>query len=438
MSASPQWRRLACVLLLGALPLAAQAQRVLVLTTSETRSDAVTIQQNCIGEFQNSSATTVDVRAGALNSATTLTAADFNPPEGPYDVVVTCTVYNGATAGNIGAIDNAVKTRAAQAFFLFDEQLSFFPTLSGAKAGWTLVSAGNGGASTQVTLNTASIYSGSFVGLDPYGAHSFATFSGVPVNNALYLPPGVAVPTLPITPGQTLRASTIIVPTRESYLDATDTPRGACLFFNTDVSGFDQVRYPALRNRIASAFLAAASPGGACGVPASLTKGFAPASIIPGGVAMLTLQVANAGTTAVAGLNVTDHLPAPLVVAGAASTSCSAGALTAVAGSGTVALTGATLPVGGCAITVPVRWPVASASLCVAPGTTLTNTILPGTDFTTNEGQASTPATATLSCLGSPSLPAAVPTLGQWALALLTLLLLVGGIWVLRPVARRP
>ncbi|QNP48860.1 IPTL-CTERM sorting domain-containing protein [Diaphorobacter aerolatus] len=64
------------------------------------------------------------------------------------------------------------------------------------------------------------------------------------------------------------------------------------------------------------------------------------------------------------------------------------------------------------------------------PGTTVTNVITPGTDFTTGEGQVATPATATLTCLGEPPVnppdpgsATAVPTLSQWGLMVLSLVL---------------
>ncbi len=375
------------------------ATRILVLTTSETANDAVTIQNNCINEFANSGAV-VDVKAGSLNAAT-LTLADFTPAAGPYDVVVTCTVYKTASPANVAVIDTAAKTRLAQAFFFFDEQLSFFNTVANAKSGWTLMPAGNGGNNTSAKLNTSSPYSGSFTSLNPYGANSFLTYSGVPVNNALYLPPAEPIPSPASPPGTTVRASTILVPTTESYLDGFGVPQGACLFFNTDISGFDSVRYPSLANRIAASFIAATQSGGSCNFPSSIGKTFSPSSTSPGGTSTLIITVNNLTNPAiaVAGLNVTDNLPSPLQISAAPTTTCTGGTLTGTVGGSVIHLSGATLPIGGCTITVPVSWPGTPAGVAACGfGSTITNTITPGTDFTVAGGQVNIPATATLTC----------------------------------------
>jgi hypothetical protein len=68
------------------------ATKILVLTTEEnplTNPDLPVIQSNCIQEFsalQSSGAATVDVKDGILNTGT-LTAADFAPAAGGYDLV---------------------------------------------------------------------------------------------------------------------------------------------------------------------------------------------------------------------------------------------------------------------------------------------------------------------------------------------------------------
>lgn len=388
--------------LLAALP--AHAARILVLTTSETASDAVIMQRNCASEFTDRvvDGHTVDVLDGKLNNdAAPLAASDLTPAAGSYDIVVTCTVYNPANAAAISVISNAMATRTAQAFFNFDEHGSFWSAFVASKSNWTLTLVGNGGFSTSVARNTASAYSGSFAGLDPYAAHSFAIYSGVPINNAVYLAPGVTVaPT-----DTTTTSSVILVPTTESYISG-GVPRGACLFQNTDVSGFDQVRYPGLSGRIAPAFINAAAPGGACGIPGSVSKAFSPTSVALAGISQLTLTIANQSGRAVTGLNLTDHLPVPLLVAGGPSTTCdltTGGTLTANIDSNEVRLANAVLPATGCTVTVPVRWPAnAAGRQACSPNGVATNTVLPGTDFTTSVGQAATPATATLACIGGP------------------------------------
>jgi hypothetical protein len=85
-----------------------------------------------------------------------------------------------------------------------------------------------------------------------------------------------------------------------------------------DVSPFDPVagRYASNKGKIAPTFLAAAGPGGACGLPASVTKTFAPATVVAGQQATLTIQMPNHTNPSVdvASLNVLDQPPAPLLV----------------------------------------------------------------------------------------------------------------------------
>jgi hypothetical protein len=141
----------------------------------------------------------------------------------------------------------------------------------------------------------------------------------------------------------------------------------------------------------------------------------------------LTLTLTNGAGVDAANLAVTDHLPAPLVVDGAASTTCPGGTLTAAMGANAVSLAGATLPAAGCTITVPVQWPTSQPALCLqaAPGNAVTNTVTPGTDFSTAFGQTNTPASASLACTGVPP-PMPVPVNAPWAMALMGLLL---GVW---------
>jgi uncharacterized repeat protein (TIGR01451 family) len=178
------------------------------------------------------------------------------------------------------------------------------------------------------------------------------------------------------------------------------------------------------KDKIRPAFLGMTQASGACGLPA-IAKTFSPASVVAGQTSTLTITLTNGAGAAAGNLNITDHLPAPLVVGGAASTTCTGGTLTAASGSNTVSLTGSTLPVDGCIVTVPVQWPASQPALCrnAAPNNALTNTITAGTDFTTAFGQVNAPATATLACSAEPALPASVPTLSVWMLAALGMLL---------------
>ena len=233
--------------------------------------------------------------------------------------------------------------------------------------------------------------------------------------------------------GSTTSAYGLFLPITQSYAGA-----GACVFAVNDISPFDTGSYPANQRKMATAFLGAAGPGGACGLAASVRKTFAPTTVVSGQNATLTIQVANHTNPLVdvGALNVLDQLPAPLLVNGAAVSTCTGGTLSAVNGSATVSLTNATLPAAGCAITVPVVWPRSAADQCVNTSTTVTNTITPGAlasggQFSSGGGQVNTPATATLTCAETVLPPVAVnpvPTLGEWARLLMAgLLVLVAG-----------
>ena len=430
----------------------AHAARILVLTTSETAGDAVQMTSNCITEFMNQSAThTVTALAGKLNdNASPLTAADLSPAAGPYDIVATCTVYNSANAQAISVISSGMQNRAARAFFHFDEKQSFGPAFQAAKSNWTLTESafGGGNAEPQV-LNTRSIYSAAFTGLNPLGGHFYGAFSGAPINNTLYTPQNHPVGANDVTAGS---ASTLVVPTVESYLDASGKAQGACLFSSRDVSMFDSVRYTAAgtAGKIAPAFLRAIEPGGACSPAPSIEKAFDQGTVALGGTANLTITVRNnSGYTdsqgaaqpaaPVTGLNVQDQLPSPLQLAGTPQSTCTGGTLTGSAGSTSLALSGATLPAAGCTIRVAVAWPASSAgrTACTGAGQPVTNTINPGTDFTTSAGQSPAAATATLACDPAAVLPSTVdkrpvPGLQPWSLAALAALFLFAAAGVRR------
>jgi Ice-binding-like len=90
-------------------------------------------------------------------------------------------------------------------------------------------------------------------------------------------------------------------------------------------------------------------------VPPTLSKAFAPGTIVAGGVSTLTITLNNPDSV-VASLTapLIDHLPSGITVSGNASTTCG-GAVTAITGSTSVTLTGGSIPAdGSCTITVGV------------------------------------------------------------------------------------
>ena len=124
----------------------------------------------------------------------------------------------------------------------------------------------------------------------------------------------------------------------------------------------------------------------------TLSKAFAPASIVLGAQSVLTITVANNATGAVAltALGLSDALPAGVTVAATpgGATTCGAGSVTAVSGGSSVALSGGSVGAGAtCAVSVNVTSSVLG---------THANTI-PAGNVTSAEGATNTaPATADL------------------------------------------
>ncbi len=95
-------------------------------------------------------------------------------------------------------------------------------------------------------------------------------------------------------------------------------------------------------------------------VPPTVSKSFGPGTINPGGVSILTIVLHNPNpTVATLTAPLIDTLPAGVVVAGSpnASTTCTGGTVSAVAGSSTVSLSaGASIPANGsCTVKVRVK-----------------------------------------------------------------------------------
>lgn len=424
------------------------AKNVLILSTGSVDTSVydVDVLSNVALEFSTGNTVTT---INTMNAANAISASTFGP--GTYDLVVVVRFNTAYDPGNKAILDAAIENRWASGFALFYDTggsgtstaaRDLQSTLQTA-AGFTFSPSGPVTADANFQLNTNSPYAADFANVNPMRGGYFFYMNGVPATNALHLNPSVGLPAIGDT-GLINNVYSVFIPATQSF-----GGKGACLVASADSSMFETRNYsdPNIRNggdvntvpvlnvgKIGPAFEKALAPGGACGIPASISKQFAPKTIGPGGISTLTIQINNAGGNAVSGLNVTDNLPAPLVIAGAVTqNTCTGGTLSAAVGAAVVSLTDATLPVGGCAISVPVRWPLANASECVAPGNTRTNTINPGSDFTTSQGQVATPATDTLTCdsaLAAPANP--VPTLGEWMLLLLTALLSGSAVIALR------
>jgi hypothetical protein len=166
-------------------------------------------------------------------------------------------------------------------------------------------------------------------------------------------------------------------------------------------------------------------------IPPTLGKAFNPSTIHEKGVTTLTITLSNPNA-AVATLTapLVDTLPGGVVIAGKpnASNTCS-GFVTSVAGRGTVTLTGGSIPANGsCTLTVDVT---------SATQGDYTNTLLAGA-LVTDAGNNDSPATAVLTVqprVVPPPPPQPIPTLPEWALILLGLLMM-GLVWRRMEVSR--
>ncbi len=138
---------------------------------------------------------------------------------------------------------------------------------------------------------------------------------------------------------------------------------------------------------------------GVC-VPAAptLSKSFTPSSISVGGTSTLTLTLGNPNTGALTvNGDLIDTLPANVVIAANPNIggTCTTGSVTAVAGGSTVTYANtATIPAGGCTITVDVTSNPGGA--CGTSGGSYTNTINAGALATTTAGSNPTSTSATL------------------------------------------
>jgi hypothetical protein len=163
-------------------------------------------------------------------------------------------------------------------------------------------------------------------------------------------------------------------------------------------------------------------------------KVFTPSTITAGGVSTLTLTFANATASAVTlTAPFTDTFASGLVIANApnVATTCGGlGAPTATPGGSSVTLPAGRIIPGGsgnvpgfCTLSVDVT---ASIAGCYV------NTV-PSGGLQTSGGNSTTPTAATLCANAAPvTTSSAIPTLSQWGLIALTLLLAFAGVKLLR------
>jgi len=148
----------------------------------------------------------------------------------------------------------------------------------------------------------------------------------------------------------------------------------------------------------------------------TIAKAFAATSVLPNGTTSLTFTLTNPdGAASLTGVAFTDGFPAGMVVAtpNGLSNTCG-GVATAVQGTGSVSLAGATIaPSSNCTLAVNVTATAASGQLVNTSGAVTSTNSLPGNT-----------ASATLGVVLPPQ---QIPALEQWTLRLLELLLAVSG-----------
>jgi len=151
----------------------------------------------------------------------------------------------------------------------------------------------------------------------------------------------------------------------------------------------------------------------------AFSKSFGPHSITCGGVSTLTFTIDNtASSVAATDIDFTDNLPAGVTVAtpANASTTCTGGTLTAVPGTSVITYTGGTVAAGTtCTIEVNVTSSTAD---------TYTNTTGDLTSSSGNSGTATDALTVTT--------PAPIPTLNEWGVVVLSLLIASTGAVIVR------
>ena len=389
------------------------AQKVLLLTTNEVASDAVQANNNLEAEFVGVVGAANLTRMTVLTNPNAISQATFTSSPGPYDIVVVATTYQPVDSTNWTILQSAVANRWANSIVFFVDGCC--EATNGANAA-KMVSALNAGAATSFSLgsglsgfarfplNTNSPYAPTFAGLNPFAGGDITYINNVPANNALYLAAGTPPASFPpagSTPTNNVYG--LLIPTVQS-----NSGNGACVFAVVDVSPFINAApgytpWTENQGKVGPAFInAATSENGACGLP-KVSKSFDKTDLYLGGsdnTAALTITLSNGTPTDISNVNLTDNLPAPLVVGtGTVGSTCTANSLSASPGSNVVSNSAFTIPSGGCTITVPVVWPntVAGRQACIDTPS-VTNTITPGTDFVSPTGQVNTPATATLAC----------------------------------------
>lgn len=157
--------------------------------------------------------------------------------------------------------------------------------------------------------------------------------------------------------------------------------------------------------------------GAASVLPPTITKAFGAASIPLNSSTSLTFTLNNPNASSLTGVGFTDTLPAGLVVTtpNGLTGSCGGGTITAVAASGTISLSGASL-----AASASCTFSVNTTGTTIGAKNNTTSAV------TSTEGGTGGTASASVNvaAVSPPSPTTPIPTLQEWALCLLALMLL--------------
>ena len=147
-----------------------------------------------------------------------------------------------------------------------------------------------------------------------------------------------------------------------------------------------------------------------------------PSTVTAGTASNLTLTIVNVNTVERKDFFLTDVFPTGMVIAGAASTTCGDGVLSAAVGSDTLGITGADVAANGsCTITVPVKAMKEGSYTNGSSNITAINYIDKSETTDTLEVEPAPPSSLQ-----------GIPTLGEWALILLSMCMAGLGFYRLR------
>lgn len=160
----------------------------------------------------------------------------------------------------------------------------------------------------------------------------------------------------------------------------------------------------------------------------SVTKVANVSTLTAGGKVVYTLTVRSTGQAPTHGTVVTDAVPAGITAMTWTCTGADGGVCPHASGSGALNETIATMPAGS-SVTYTLE-----GTLSLTPTATVTNTasVTPPVGAVCASGDPAGPCTASASLSATPLAPTPVPTLSQWALMLLSLLLVGAGAEVTR------